>query len=386
MPNPTGPRFSANVAARVIKARGLEGQVTPDELAKAAEAHDLHNRGYVSMDELELAGADLAKTLGQTAGDETRAGLTYPRALLDETKQRLNEIGVHVSDRDMRRAFERVDDGDGVLSPAEVRSAAAAIVEVARLEQVAGLEPPQRPGIQAEADGAVADLGRRKLADTFAYAGTGDVKVAFFDADSTLRVSASGTVSANDGKDVRLLPFVAERLQQMASEGYLIAIVSNQAGVQYGHVTIEEADAALMYTADLIRAAGGEVHYVDYADSNGPDRKPATGMADRLDALLEQSFGAAIDRGDSMMVGDSAYKHGVDTRPDGSDGTNFSNSDRRFAEAAGVPFVEPTDAFGWAAYDVPQFDNKDHLDGFQDRFRIGHRASDGPLFARFKSD
>jgi DNA 3'-phosphatase len=387
MPN-VKPSFSANVAARVLKDRGLDGQVSADELAEAAKSHDLHNEGYVSRDELELAAGDLARQLGLPDGDETRGGFTYPRGVLDDAKARLNAIGVHVTDSQMRRALERIDDGDAVASEVEVTAAAAALVEVARLERLPHVQAPPRPAVVAEADGAVPDLGRRKLADTFSYAGNGPVKVAFLDADSTLRVSSSGSVSANGPTDVRLLPFVADRLKELADDGYLIAIVSNQAGVQYGHVTMETADSALMHTVDLIRAAGAEVHYVDYAESNGPDRKPNPGMAERLDAMLRDTFGpdAAIDKATSMMVGDSAYKRGHDTRPDGSPGTNFSSSDRRFAEGWGVPFVEPQEAFGWQDYGVPQFDNKDHLDAFMERFRIGHRASDGPLLARFRHD
>jgi DNA 3'-phosphatase len=376
------------VATKVLKERGLDGHVTPKQLADAAATHDLHNEGYVSRDELELAAGDLAKTVLGDTGDEVRSGLTYPRALLDAAKARLNEIGVYVTDADMRRALERIDDGDAKLSPAEIEHAAAAVVEVARLERVSTITAPARPGIAAQTTDAIDSLARRKLADTFSYSGSGKVKVAFFDADSTLRVSASGSVSANGPTDVRLLPFVADKLKELADDGWLIAVVSNQAGVQYGHVKIEDADAALQHTADLIRAAGGEVHYTDFAEQNGPDRKPNPGMADRLQTLLKSHLGdeADIDLTTSIMVGDSAYKRGHDTRPDGGAGTNFSNSDRKFAEAAGVTFVEPDEAFGWDRYDVPQFDDHNHLDSFFDRFRVGRHAADGPLFARFKQD
>ncbi len=57
-----------------------------------------------------------------------------------------------------------------------------------------------------------------------------------------------------------------------------------------------------------------------------------------------------------MMVGDAAWKRGVDTRPDGKAGDDFSNSDRRFAETLrrvrkspkGIAFYHPRDVFGWA--------------------------------------
>lgn len=383
MPRTTGPRFSDNVAARVLAERGLEGQVSKAELAAAAEAHDAHNEGYLSRDELELAASDVAKALGTAPGVETARGLSFSRELLDRGKVRLAERGVYVDDADLARVLAKLDDGDGRVAPDELERALVAVAEAARLERLEGARPPARPDVQAEAEGAVDALARRKLASTFRYAGSGPVKVAFFDADSTLRVSRSGEVSANAEDDVALLPFVADKLKALADDGYLIAVVSNQMGVLYGHVSIEDADAALQRTADQIRSLGGEVHYVDFAEKRNGDRKPGGGMATRLESLLTTTFGpeAVIDKAASFMCGDSAYK-ASDTRPDGSPGTHFSNSDRLFAETVGLRFEEPADTFGWRAYGVNGFEDIHARARFLDEHRVGHRATKGPLGAR----
>jgi hypothetical protein len=67
-----------------------------------------------------------------------------------------------------------------------------------------------------------------------------------------------------------------------------------------------------------------------------------------------------IDKANSIMVGDSAYKKASktgpgDIRPDGAPGTHFTNSDRLFAENYGIPFTEPTDFFGWRRFGIDVF-------------------------------
>jgi DNA 3'-phosphatase len=217
-------------------------------------------------------------------------------------------------------------------------------------------------------------LGRQRFAPSFAPP-TGPVKVAFFDADSTLRVAPSGKVSANGPTDVALLPGVADTLKGLHEAGYLIAIVSNQNGVEYGHVSLNDADAALQHTISLIRQAGGEVHTYDFAEAKGARRKPDIGMALDLEAQLTSTFGphATIDKAQSIMVGDSAWST-KDVRPDGTPGKHFSNSDRLFAQNLGVAFHEPADFFGWRALGVDGFDDHNALVRFADQRKSAAQA------------
>lgn len=215
--------------------------------------------------------------------------------------------------------------------------------------------------------------------DLFVLPANGAIKVAFFDADSTLRVSKSGSVSANNPTDVRLLPNVAKALANLQKSGYLIYIVSNQNGVGSGVISCETAEGALRYTIEELFKNGGTVHGYDFAENADQFRKPGTGMADALEAKLKKIYGPLvfIDKKQSIMVGDSAFKKAKE--PSDSDlrwnaktlaivpGTHFSNADRLFAQAVGIHFIEATDFFGWRKYDIDVIETSQELDNFLKR-------------------
>jgi D-glycero-D-manno-heptose 1,7-bisphosphate phosphatase len=204
----------------------------------------------------------------------------------------------------------------------------------------------------------------------------GLVKVAFFDADSTLRIAPSGSVSANTPTDVRILPNVPKVLKMLRDKGYLIYIVSNQSGVSAGHVTCDTAEGALLYTISEITKAGGYVHGYDFAENSDENRKPATGMAQALEESLKRTYGVKfhIDKTQSFMVGDSAFKKAdnkspADYKMDFSkltivQGQHFSNADRMFAQNYGVHFYEPTDFFGWRKYGIDVLTDNTQVDLF----------------------
>lgn len=178
------------------------------------------------------------------------------------------------------------------------------------------------------------------------------VKVAFFDADSTLRVTRSGVLTPLSPEDVIILPGVAKKLKQLSDEGYLIAIVSNQGGIPR-HTTLENADACLKETVRQIELGGAKVAYYDFAEKYDSNRKPELGMSTKLFEILKRQFGSdvTLDFENSMMVGDAAYKAG-DTRPDGLDSIDPSNADRLFAENLGVQFFEASSFFGWMDFGI----------------------------------
>ena len=182
------------------------------------------------------------------------------------------------------------------------------------------------------------------------------VKVAFFDADSTLRVSRSGSVSANSVDDVSILPCVAPRIAELKKAGFLIAVVSNQGGVAAGVVTDEVASGALQTTLTLIKSRNNsaDIHYFDYAGYKNKFRKEKTGMAYLLAEKIRRKLhdedpnygGVIIDKKHSFMVGDSLYK-ASDTKPNEESGIQFSNSDRCFAENYYIRYFDPAHFFGW---------------------------------------
>jgi len=218
-----------------------------------------------------------------------------------------------------------------------------------------------------KADGTSIKKRRRLSSRVTCPDGNAKFKVAFFDADSTLRVSKSGEVTANSPTDVNVLPFAGREMARLESEGYVIAIVSNQGGISAGHTTLETAEKALALTISKLHAFGAHVHYFDFAERNDEFRKPSTGMADLLATKLDDKCGVGFDKATSLMVGDSGYKKGVDgPHPDGRPADDFSNADRFFAVNVGIDFHEPTDYFDWRAYDVFNIASQAELVSFLD--------------------
>lgn len=190
------------------------------------------------------------------------------------------------------------------------------------------------------------------------------VKVAFFDADSTLRISRSGTPTANAKDDVYVLPFVASKIAELNADGYLVAIVSNQGGVAAGYTPIDVAEGGLLFVGEQLDKLGAKIDYMDFAEEKNDFRKPKTGMAELLVELLDEKCHLSIDWDSSFMVGDAGYKKDVDgPHPDGRPADDFSNSDRGFAENLEIPFSEPTDYFGWRDYGYFNIRYKSQLEG-----------------------
>ena len=190
---------------------------------------------------------------------------------------------------------------------------------------------------------------RRKL-ENYTCPESEQAKVIFFDADSTLRVSRSGSLYPTRGDDVYILPGVAEKIIEKGEQGYLIAIASNQGNVPRT-IAFNPAQAALVTTAEKLAALGATFHYIDFyskcddsnrdhvrcAGASGPDnegyKKPALGMAQQLEqALQQQCPGVTVNKESSWYIGDAGYKRG-ETHPDGRPGDDHSNSDRGFAGA-----------------------------------------------------
>jgi DNA 3'-phosphatase len=198
------------------------------------------------------------------------------------------------------------------------------------------------------------------------FAADGSVKVAFFDADSTLRVSKSGTLWASNDHDYLVLPGVVEKIHDLNRQGYFVAIVSNQGRISSGlsspNLAIGEADGALFNMIRDLAASGAVVNYFDYAEFDDADRKPAIGMFVRLQNFLFARYGskAVIDKAHSLMVGDAGYLPS-EMQPDGSHGNDFSNSDRLFAENIGVHYEYSAQFFGWDKLGIRKIENRFRL-------------------------
>lgn len=132
---------------------------------------------------------------------------------------------------------------------------------------------------------------------------------AFLDRDGVLNLDGGYTHRPDD---LCWISGAQEAVLELNNAGYLVIVVTNQAGVAHGHY--EESDIVLFHeemTRQLHRVGAHidayyacpfhpEAKIAGYRHSNHPDRKPNAGMLDR--ALRDWR----IDVGRSFLIGDKA--------------------------------------------------------------------------------
>ena len=153
----------------------------------------------------------------------------------------------------------------------------------------------------------------------------------------------------NSPDEIEIIPGVGDRLQKYADDGWQIAIVSNQGGVEKRVISLEDCVKGFIHTMDLLPVIAACYFCPNAAPSEGldcyrvgagdwgmanrvaqglrrdrPFRKPNPGMLTRA----IEDFGATR----VIYVGD---------RPE----------DQGAAQSAGVPFVWANEFFGWGKED-----------------------------------
>ena len=129
-------------------------------------------------------------------------------------------------------------------------------------------------------------------------------------------------LDANGNITIELLPGVLEKLRPI--HDHLMLVVTNQAGIARGRLTMEKVEAAMVeLDARLGDILTGWMICPHTDDDRCECRKPKGGMITELAELY------GVDLASSTMVGDQEV-------------------DRLAAEAAGVTrFVHAKDFFGW---------------------------------------
>lgn len=123
----------------------------------------------------------------------------------------------------------------------------------------------------------------------------------FLDRDGVIVENKDEYVRSWD--DVQFIPGALAALAHLNGHGYKVVIVTNQAGVGRGILTLAQAQALNQQIVQAIEAAGGKVDAA-YLCPHAPDelcscRKPKPGM------LLQAAEELAIDLGRSWMIGDA---------------------------------------------------------------------------------
>ena len=166
----------------------------------------------------------------------------------------------------------------------------------------------------------------------------GSSKIAAFDIDGTIITTQSGRVFPKDEHDWRILyPEVPGKLKKLVEEGYKLVLVTNQAGIAKGKLTIEQFSGKVV--SILARLGVTATVFVSTAET-GYYRKPRPGIWEWLEA--SGNSGVKVDREDSFYCGDAA---GRDAGWSAGKKKDFSCSDRLFAENVGVKFYTPEEFF-----------------------------------------
>ena len=166
----------------------------------------------------------------------------------------------------------------------------------------------------------------------------GSPKVAAFDIDGTIITTKSGKVFPVDEHDWRILyPEVPGKLKSLVEEGYKLVLITNQAGIAKGKLTIKQFSKKV--SSILSRLGVNAMVFVSTADT-GYFRKPRPGIWDWLE--LRGNSGVQVSRTDSFYCGDAAGREAGFIPGKKKD---FSCSDRLFAENIGVTFYTPEEFF-----------------------------------------
>jgi len=129
-------------------------------------------------------------------------------------------------------------------------------------------------------------------------------KALFLDLDGTIIKTKSGETFSKDINDWEFISGVLPSIKRFSDQGYVICIVSNQGGIELGHVTEEFITTKLNTIRSEIEQYIGQAINVGYCPvMEHYDRKPNPGMAYYFARALY------LDLRQSIMVGDMESDH-----------------------------------------------------------------------------
>lgn len=147
-------------------------------------------------------------------------------------------------------------------------------------------------------------------------------KLYIFDMDGTL-VHNVGDRPANTPEEQRLMPGVKKKLQQLKSDGHLLGVATNQGGVAWGYINVNEAWKlvfnAVMLCGVLFDGAAmcpyhpdakGEMADPEYSKKS-IFRKPWPGMILQIAMHLDVDLRDVIYIGDLEIDKEAARRAGV---------------------------------------------------------------------------
>lgn len=125
----------------------------------------------------------------------------------------------------------------------------------------------------------------------------------FLDRDGVINHAPPRGQYIYSGEELRLRPGIPELIKRARSLGYLVVVVTNQRGVDWGLLSLEDLDEIHLKMRARLAEAGALIDAV-YCCPHGLEdgcfcRKPQPGM------LLRAAADLNIDLAQSLMLGDS---------------------------------------------------------------------------------
>ena len=129
-------------------------------------------------------------------------------------------------------------------------------------------------------------------------------KAAFFDRDGTINIEKNYLYKVDDFEFIKGIP---ELIKKYNDEGYVVIVVTNQAGIARGYYTEEDMNILHRYINEQLAKIGAHIDAF-YFCPHHPDitgecncRKPKTGMLEK--AIQEWN----IDVNQSILYGDKPW-------------------------------------------------------------------------------
>lgn len=136
-----------------------------------------------------------------------------------------------------------------------------------------------------------------------------------FDLDGTLVMQgAHGSMAASSQT---LLPGVGETCESLLEAGHILSIATNQGGVAYGYLTLEQAEERVKWVAGLIGAAFYELcpfhpqGIIPAYAKDAPCRKPNPGMLEALQGRTGVPWSEVVMVGNEYTDFQAAANAGV---------------------------------------------------------------------------
>lgn len=160
-------------------------------------------------------------------------------------------------------------------------------------------------------------------------------KVIFIDMDGTLIDTVSGKTFPEGVWDMKLKMEVFAQLKKLHPQAVLI--VSNQGGIELGHVHPAMFQPKFIYVIACLQSYIGlntlvAGQFCPYNDKKHPKRKPNPGMLEDMLDEFTHNTGITISKEDCLMIGDASGLEG-----------QFSDSDLKTAENFGCDYLDVTE-------------------------------------------